>query len=285
MMELKFLFWKVENFGRKLDPRSPDPQGFSDRIDVVAQHIKELRPDIFCLAGIEDRAVLRSLLLDKFSDHDFGVSDDDRGIDLMVAWRRAAFDQVVFTQRREFECKLPGLKPGALIGARRADRCFNFLFVRGAPGGKICHYNARQETLAKIWSLKNTLDEIEGGETNFLALGDFNTMGRRRSGIYRALSSREEIAQLAEEARDHGMRLLSKTHEHTWRRGPRDPEAGLDLDHAIASANLHFLGLDAPGGERCAEMRVDGWQQLRNSKRERFTTHVSDHCSIFGAVV
>jgi hypothetical protein len=134
----------------------------------------------------------------------------------------------------------------------------------------------------KIWSLKETLDAITGGDNTarFIAMGDLNTMGRSRSGEYSQISGEQEIEGLKRDAQDNGMKLLSKNYKATWRRGSSDPDFESNLDHGIATPNLSFESIENPTDGRRAEIGVDGWNHLAGDEKEDFTENISDHCSI-----
>ena len=81
------------------------------------------------------------------------------------------------------------------------------------------------------------------------------------------------------------MRLLSKTHSKTWRKGPSQPNFDSNLDHALATANVSFEPLQNATSSGPAEVSVDGWNHLVGNERDDFTLNISDHCSIFCKVI
>ena len=101
------MFWNVENLGRSLEGKRPDSKRFKSRVERVADHIRELNPDVFGLAEIMDKVAMRSLLTDKLNDYNFAITDGANGIELLSGWKRNTFEQVLFTQRREFKAGNP----------------------------------------------------------------------------------------------------------------------------------------------------------------------------------
>ena len=90
---MKVLYWNIENFyGDSIE-----------RAEKVISHVRETDPDIIGFAEIKDKAALRSILQDELYDYDFGVTDGKEGIELLAGWRRGIFEQVLYTQRREFK--------------------------------------------------------------------------------------------------------------------------------------------------------------------------------------
>lgn len=281
-MSIRVMFWNVENFGRNLEGNEPDPEEFSKRVKQVAGHILDINPDLFGLSEIKDKVALRNLLMDKLTDYDFAVTDGAQGIELLASWKRNVFQQVLFTQRREFKAGRSKLRPGSLVSAKIDDNFFNFLFLHTDSGTKSTDYNNRQEMFEKIWSMKDVFDAItEGGEAKFIVMGDLNTMGRQKFGSMPKISGTTEIADLADDAKANGMKLLTKTHNATWRKGPSRPNFQSNLDHAIATPNINFLELSNATSTNPASVSVDGWNHLDGDQRDDFTMNVSDHCSLF----
>ena len=319
------MFWNVERFGRKLGGKNPDPEAHAKRVKKVAKHIKGLNPDLFCLCEIYDRAVLRRLLMHELTDYDFAVTDGGGDIELVTAWKRGTFKQVIFAQRVKFQAGNEDLRPGALASVRFGGEWFNFLFLHLKSGSLCSAYKLRKKMFEKIWALKGRLDSIHkdelrdgasdngassnsgvsadgasdnGASSNgakFVVMGDLNTMGRSDCAYKDDISADEELQQLEKDAESKGMRRLPKTHRITWAGSSRFKEA--NLDHVLATKNnIRFQGQDeekdvptipATGGETVeAEVRVSGWNTLKNDEdRQEFIDNISDHSSLFCEIV
>jgi exonuclease III len=271
-MGIKTLFWNIENY-------SGDPA----RTAEAVAHIKKNDPDVIGFCEIKDKAALRSLLQDNLSDYDFGVTDGREGIELLAGWRRGKFEQALYTQRREFKAGNDSLRPGSLLSVKSAGEFFNFLFLHTDSGTKGTDYANRQAMFEKIWSLKETLDDITtDGPTNLVVMGDLNTMGRTQSGAFPKVSGQTEIDELARDAQAAGMLMLGKNQDRTWARvNQSGPDIGKlrmhsNLDHVLATDNLAFVAQS--GGK---EVEVRGWvDATTNDERFDFVQGISDHCSI-----
>lgn len=282
------MFWNVEHFGR-------DPEELltpEERVDLVANHISGLDPDLFCLCEVYDKAAFRGLLMNQFSDYDFAVTDDKANMNLVVGWRRGKFEQVVFTQRGELQAGRERLRPGALTSVKFGKEWFNFLFLHLKAASDPSAYETRQNMFGKIWCLKCALERISE-DTKFVVMGDLNTVGKDRDGQSPGVSTDEELQQLEEDAQSNGMRRLPKTHRITWP-GNSYPEG--NLDHVLATENVCFQGqgeaedvptTPATGRETVeAEVRVSGWNTLKNDEdRQEFIDNISDHSSLFCEIV
>ena len=271
MKIFSFMFWNVENF-----------IGGTERTAEVQAHIQCLNPDLFCLCEIQDKVALRSLLMEGLVNYDFAVTDSAGRIELLTGWRRGFFDQVLFTQRREFKADSTWLRPGSLATVKYNDDYFNFLFLHTDSGVKSADYKNRQAMYGKIWNLKKKLDGITNDNANFITLGDLNTMGRRAYGRSAAISAETEIQDLENDAAKAGMGMLSKTYHSTlaWKKKGTKRYSFANLDHVLATKNLRFNEVYDNNGQR-AEVRVDGWHYLNGSQRTEFIEHISDHCSLY----
>ncbi|MEM9833790.1 MAG: endonuclease/exonuclease/phosphatase family protein [Bacteroidota bacterium] len=271
-MEIRVLFWNVENF-----------VGGEDRTEAVKRHIQEFDPDVFCLCEIKDKVAMRSLLMDKLIDYDFGLTDGQQRIELLAGWRKGKFQQVLFTQRREFKANQNQLRPGSLLTAKINEKWFNFLFLHTDSGVKIKDYRNRQEMFEKIWSMKSILDDISTTpESYFAILGDYNTMGRSQIGQYPKITGQEEINDLKHDASDKNMTLLDKTEETTlaWGRNSSGNYRLSNLDHVIVSNNLDLIDFEKDDGSKFPA-EVSGWVNITDEdERVNFIENISDHCSV-----
>lgn len=282
-MGFSVMFWNIENFGKHVE----DTERHTERVEAVATHIRNLptesKPDLLCFCEIKDKVSLRSLLTDEFKCYDFAATDSKGVIELVTGWKQDTFKQVIFTQRRMFQ-PTESLRPGALASVNFEGTFFNFLFLHADSGTDCRSYENRQEILGKIFTLKDTLDEISGGDhqAKFVVMGDLNTMGRKKCAYRRDVSAEEEIEALERRAEANGMRMLQKDYENTWRGKPRgsDTIQESNLDHVLATPNVSF---ESFGTE--AEVSVSGWNRLEGNAQETFIEDVSDHCSLFCRVI
>ncbi len=266
-MAFRTLFWNIENY-------SGDPS----RTQTLVQHIQANSPDIVGFSEIKDKAALRSILQGSLTDYDFGITDGQQGIELLAGWKRGLFTQALFTQRREFKAGNPFLRPGSLLSVKRNGAFYNILFLHTDSGRKNSDYLNRQDMFERIWSLRFKLDEIEGGTSQFLVLGDLNTMGRKASGTNPSVSANEEISNLSSDAQQNGMRLLDKSHPNTWARVNDQGKITLqsNLDHVFVSDSVSLVNI--ANGQ---EVLVRGWVNVTtNALRHDFVEGISDHCSI-----
>ena len=287
-MAFTFMVWNVEKF------RATNLA----RIRTVAEHIQEDDPDVFCLLEFmgkssalkpsQKRDAARRLISEFFPGYDFGLTDSRQRIEILVGWKCEVFDQVLYTQRREFDpSQNSTLRPGALVSLKEqgADSFHNLLFLHLDMGRDPQAFQNRSDMLRRIVRLKRALEQIpiQSGDAKFIALGDFNTMGRRGFPGSPSISAFDEIDQMTIRFNNDGINVLSKGFDRTFSNasgGLRSP-----LDHVVASDDLDFEVFTKPGVQNDPfEIDVRGWVDRTGNARRAFIDNISDHCSLTGVV-
>ncbi len=263
-MGFSFAVWNVEKF--KYNPQ---------RVRAVGQLVAKHSPDVIGILEFLDKDAARRLVRgEHLADYDFAFTDSMKSIEILVGWRRGKFEQVLYTQRRELQVGNVNLRPGGLLSVlpKNEEAFTNFLFLHTDSGKDAQAFANRKLMFDKIWSLRDRLAALpeQGGEARLVALGDLNTMGQTHGA-----SAAEEIAALEQAALANGMRMLPKTHPHTW---SSDGKRKSNLDHVIASTELRFQ----PQTPAPAEVLVDGWVNRSGDERVNFVKNISDHSLLFG---
>ncbi len=201
-------------------------------------------------------------------------------MEIIVAHRQGIFEQVTFTQKRDFQAYNPKLRPGALLTLQKNSAVCNILFLHTDSGTAAPDFGNRQEMFEKIDSLKKAIDKkTPGGAGSLIVLGDLNTMGlwypTRRKKDQR-VTAPEEIAALEGLGKKLGMWLVRKEFDETFNNGTLISA----LDHVLASGNLTFTKQGTSPDGKDFFVRVSGWQQLAGMARQQFIDEISDHCSL-----
>jgi endonuclease/exonuclease/phosphatase family metal-dependent hydrolase len=266
-MGCSFAVWNIEKF--KYNPQ---------RVRAVGQLIAKHDPDVIGILEFLDKNAARRLVRSEhLAGYDFAFTDSARSIEILVGWRRGKFDQVLYTQRRELQAGNVNLRPGGLLSVlpRQQEVFTNFLFLHTDSGKDAQAFANRKLMLEKVWGLQERLGVLaeQQGEARLIVLGDLNTMGQTNGA-----TAAEEIAALAQAALANGMRVLPKTHPHTW---SSDGVRKSNLDHVMASSELRFKAqTPAP-----TEVLVDGWVNRSGEDRVNFVKNISDHSLLFGELV
>jgi len=266
-------------------------RGSRSRLEDADQLLTRSSPDVLGLLEFKAKRQARELMFDRFPEYDFAVTDSKSGLEVIVGFRRGKFDQVIWTQRRDFNNLPRSLRPGALVSVNFGGEWYSLLYLHTDSGTGTRDYNNRWTVFNKIWRLEEALKRSSAsGRPNLIVLGDLNTMGKGSS-----ISGVEEIDMLERKARQNGMLMLTKDAGdtwHQWGKGPRGNRRKLrvsdlatakrsDLDHVIASRDLEFV---AHGDDGQSAIHVEGWQQVTGRDRVDFLWSLSDHSALFGEV-
>ena len=199
--------------------------------------IRDQDPDVFAIIEFRAKAVARDLISEEFTDYDFAMTDSKRQLDFLVGWRSGRFQQVLWTQRREFQAQDIDLRPGGLLSFREVgETAFHNVLVLHTDSGKTPEeYDRRQRMFDKIWRMRRALAglAVQGGQARLIALGDMNTMGRSRRGTIPTIRAADEVSDLVREAGfvRNGMRVLTKSASLTYRSAGGTLRG--DLDHLL----------------------------------------------------
>ncbi len=265
-----FLSWNIKQF-----------RGSSSRTKKVEKLIKKYNPDIFGILEFSDKKVARKLASENFRQYNFGITESRGQMEITIAYKRRKFDQVLFTQRREFKAGSIHLRPGAILSVRqKRQKSFdNILFLHTDSGTKNSDYKNRQTMFTKIWHLKRGLENlpIQKRKARLLIIGDLNTMGKN------GISAKQEITKLKNDAQNNGMIFLDKSHKKTWSNSNNRQS---DLDHCMISDDLQtqqWYFQENP--DVLFPIIVDGWIDLKDSARKNFIKNISDHSLLYGEIL
>jgi exonuclease III len=272
---IKVLSWNVEHFKM-------------DKTAEVAQTIQGHDPDVFALYEVE-AAPIYQFMLDNFPNHSIFITEGQQSQEILVACRNS-FEGIKFQQKKEFQSGNPRLRPGAFLTFRYPQKGFyNFLFLHTDSGTGAVDFGNRNEMFEHAFNLKRVLDDVADEETNFMILGDLNTMGLkypRQWVAHQIADTTEEVEFIDYESQRKGrrnrvpnMRRLTKpvgTHFST--------RYGIsDLDHIIASNHLRFTDQQNAGEQGTHEILLQGWRDYPDGSPQRlqYADEISDHCLLF----
>lgn len=265
---LSFLSWNVENFHN-------DPP----RVDRVIDLIVDQDPDVFGLYEVKGSAVFNAVT-QKMPGYTFSITES-AGVPEILVGTRNTFSAFV-TQKDTLQSGVPTLRPGALATVQAGGESYSFLFLHLKSFPAPRDWGLRDDMFSRVASLKRAIDKaVPGGDANFIALGDINTMGLKAP--YNDVSDMTGADELAfvdarMDANHTRMRRLSKSHHESWWNGKDnwDPSA---LDHVYAAKHLNFANF---GG---SEIRVTGWvNEPTTPKKKKWIDEFSDHSLLYGEI-
>lgn len=275
--------WNVEHF--KADT-GPD----RDRVRRAARFITgsdggpSAIPDIFALYEVEGKEVYQDFM-SEFPNHRFHMTEGEETQEIFIGVHSKF--QTFSTQRLEFKTGRAEQRPGLLLAVRAAGVDYALLFLHIKSGSNTEDFGLRDAALMHAFNLKQALDNVSGGEANFIFMGDLNTMGID-DPVPRSkkmnLSSEDEVARIASWAKTRKMVLLGKEKarigdsdkEVTWYNGSRG-YAPTNLDHVLASEHLQIRSQ----GNGPFKISVLGWPKLAESDWSTWFTKYSDHALLY----
>lgn len=247
----------------------------------VVEHIQKHHPDVFGLYEVEGPDIY-GFITDHFPDYLTLITDGQQSQEILVACRKK-FKNINFVQRHEFRAGNSNLRPGALLSFEVNGDVYGLLFLHTDSGTAAPDFGNRAEMFEHAFHLKAKLDKKSNKNTNFMVLGDLNTMGLKypkQSKKDIRVANDLEIEHLQTQASAVNMRVLTKSQSATHFSKTFGES---DLDHIIASTALKFQQF--PSGAPKFEVKVDGWNNLDGAERERYLNDVSDHCALICTVV
>ncbi|QPJ61544.1 MAG: endonuclease/exonuclease/phosphatase family protein [Candidatus Nitronauta litoralis] len=277
MSKLSILSWNLEHFNGRGGIDKNSRQKRQNRVERVCKFIKDKKPDVFGLSEVEGKDV-HSKMTKILSGYTFSITEGRQTQELLIGVKHGITS--FFTQRNEFKRSNPNLRPGALLTVTMNDQHIPILFTHlksmPSPEG----FGLRDAMFDKAFSLKRSLDKLakHSGQkqSNFIILGDMNTMGMNYEGKQFDIPGPHEIKIVANRFRRRGMTHLSKTHTATFNNGSKSRYAPADLDHVFAADHLQFM--NAGQG---ADVHVGGWAELCSVKdQDKWIHEFSDHAPL-----
>ena len=272
-MERLFSFasWNIENF-----------TGKQERFDRVVDTLnRNGPPDVFGIFEVRSSTTVFQEFTSRIPSHQFFITVTARSpIDTLVGINRnfTAF----YEQRDELNSGLPSLRPGALVTLRLNGQTYTILFVHLKAFAKPIGWGLRDDMIEHIRNLKKTLDSLSTGDANFIALGDFNSVGMDITYSDKDIKGDEELSRYKEIFDVRNMSLVPKDRNATLWGGPGSAYPPSDVDHAFASNHLNIRHGVA---DQDMGMSVKGWPELgTDEERGQWINQLSDHAMIYGEV-
>lgn len=263
--------WNVEHFGAN-DSRTNRPK---KPIEPIIEFLAAQNADVVAIYEVES-SVIFSNIVREMPNHQFYITEGPQTQEILVGIRNN-FSGFV-TQKLEFNSGQPSLRPGVLVTLSIDDAFYPILFLhlKSLPDPK--GFGLRDDMLRRALKFRKRLDNADGGRSNYIVVGDMNTMGLDYPYFDHDISPQHEIDELKRRAAHHSkkMRVLEKSHDATFYNGSSSPLPKTDLDHVIAAEHLQFKSF---GGK---EIDLRGWPQLDSVHEEdEWIASYSDHALLY----
>ncbi len=260
-----FASWNVEHF-----------KNAQARADRIAGYVSQQDPDVFAIYEVESKAVF-SHFTTAMPSHHFFITESLGGMDILIGIRNSMTAFV--SQRERLRSRIPTLRPGVLVTLKASDNSFHsLLFIHIKSSDAPHSFGLRDDMVGHILNLKKALDKAAGGSANFVAIGDFNTMGMNLTYSPHDVDAAEELERFRKRFEVRDMQLLDKDQSVSWWGGGTTYPPS-NLDHAFASDGLKF----APFG--AAKLSVRGWPEFTTQAEQLdWIEKYSDHAMLYGEV-
>lgn len=271
--------WNVEHFKNK-----------ESRVQRVIEFLKGMHngpvhlPDIFALYEVEGKDIFHPFMR-AFPDYHFHLTEGKQTQEIFVGIHKKL--QTFSTQRIEFKTQRDYQRPGLLLSVHLDSKYYPILFLHIRSGSKTEDFGLRDAALNHAFNLKMALDKRSDEPSNFIFLGDLNTMGIDDPVPYSKelnFSADEEVERLGDWADKREMKLLDKeaieihgvNREVTWYNGS-DHYEPTNLDHVIASNHLNIHDQDGT----LNSVSILGWPQLPREQWNYWFNQFSDHAMMY----
>lgn len=263
------LSWNVEHFGAAI-PGMPPKKPVGPIIDLIATQ----NADVVAIYEVTGASVFEQVTT-KMPTHSFHITEGPQTQEILIGVRKTL--TAFLTQRVEFNSGVTVLRPGALltITLDEVKYCLLFLHLKSLtdPRG----FGLRDDQTERALKFRTVLNSAsDGGQANYIFMGDLNTMGMRVTFSDKDFSPAEEFARLKARCPSRKLTVLDKSEPATYWPGSNSSLLPTDLDHVVASDHLKFRNF---GGVPVA---VRGWpQEPTDAKKDKWAAKFSDHAMLF----
>jgi endonuclease/exonuclease/phosphatase family metal-dependent hydrolase len=261
------------------------------RVDKVVDVLVDEDPDIFGLYEIEGRSIYQEIA-SRMPGYSFHITEGPQTQEILVGARHSLTS--FFSQRVTFKSGNNWLRPGAMLTVKLDGEDYVLMFLHLKSHTTPIGLGVRDDQFARLFKLKKKLDKVTDGDkrANFIALGDFNTMGMDYRGRSHDIPATAELEKLDKDMKRNSvlMRRLMKTAPNTWSNGSLSSYSPSDLDHVVASKHLKFASWDnkAAVNEGVAsaagqsEVDVRGWVDSATvADQDAWIDALSDHSYLY----
>lgn len=268
--------WNVEHFGatNKYNDKPKKPVG--PIIDFLAAQ----DADIVAVYEVVGKVVF-STVVEKMPDYQFHITEGPQTQEILIGVRKKFSS--FFTQKTEFKSGAAMLRPGALLTLVIEGENYPLLFLHlkslSVPKG----FGLRDDMVEKAIKFRKVLNKAhtaagKEGKSNFLFLGDLNTMGMNLTYSKKDISGPEEIERLQQRLghKNVAMKLLDKSSEVTYWPGTGSQYDPSNLDHVVAADHLVFKNFAGKNVD------VRGWvDESTETKKDEWAARYSDHALLY----
>ena len=259
--------WNVEHFGA-IDEETKKPV---KPIQPIIDFLAAQKADVVAIYEVRSEYVFRPII-NAMPAYQFHITEGPQMQEILIGIKKK--HTAFITQKIEFRSGQSSLRPGVLT-TLIIDGVYYillFLHLKSFPDPK--GFGLRDDMMRRAFKFRTTLNKITGDpfKTNYIFLGDLNTMGFDYPYKSHDISAENEIKELDRRARYKKMRRLPKTYDLSWWNGKDKYAPGSNLDHVVAANHMIFKKFNG------AEVSVRGWAEEADlQKQKQWIKKYSDH--------
>ncbi len=264
--------WNVKHFGKI---KGLEPSAAQQQIKRKIAFLAQQRADIVALYEVRSSIVFRPIS-EAMPEYQFFITEGPQSQEILVGIHRRLSGFV--TQKLEFKSSQPWLRPGVLVTVKSGEQFYSLLFLHLKSMTDAKGFGLRDNMLQLALKFRSHLDKASEGRSNYLFIGDLNTMGLNYPYKQHDIAAEAEIHELERRAKHHSkkMRLLPKAAPFTWSPKTGSTLEQANLDHVVAADHLNFTSF----GEGLVDVR--GWPQTTtDSERDLWLERYSDHALLY----
>lgn len=266
--------WNVEHF--KKDDQS------NERCKRVIDFLKDQKPDVIALYETVGKEVFWEIVK-KMPGYSFMTTEGPQMQEIVVGVRQKFTS--FYTQKTEYKSGVESLRPGSLLTLTIEGVHYPILFLHAKSAPDPRSFGLRTDMIDRSIKFSNLLSKISpDNKSNYIILGDLNTMGMDIKYSKNDILAKDEIERIRKKAIRYNLQLLDKTFPTTWSNGTGSRYPDSNLDHVIASKHLKFKEFNKNGVK--APVDVRGWvDETSNAKKDKWIKDYSDHSLLYFEVL
>lgn len=262
--------WNVEHFGatsrRSRRPKKP--------VGPIVDYMAAQSADVYAIYEVVG-SVVWSTVISKMPDYQWHITEGPQSQEILVGVRKTL--TAFFTQKLEYKSGTSSLRPGALLTITKNGQHYPLLFLHLKSMSDPRGFGIRDDQTQKALDFRKKLDRAAkaGGESNYIFLGDLNTMGMNLTYLPNDVSAEQEISRLKSRVARRNMVVLDKAGPTYWPGSGSSYSPG-QLDHVVAAEHLRFKSF---GGQ---PVDIRGWpEQSTNAQKDAWAKKYSDHALLY----
>ncbi len=270
------LSWNVEHFGKSAKNSNQPKKPIGPIIDLVAAQ----KADVIAIYEVVGKIVFDEIIT-RMPGYSFHITEGPQSQEILLGIKNniSAF----FSQKTTFKSGASMLRPGALLTINKNGVNYSLLFLHLKSLTEPKGFGLRDDMTERAIKFKKTLDKAHiakglPGKSNFIFMGDLNTMGMNLTYSDKDITALEEIERLNKRlsTKSVAMKILDKTADATYWPGSKSKYDPGNLDHIVAAEHLKFKSFDSK------PVSVRGWvDEDTNAKKDAWTDKFSDHAILY----